>query len=260
MIAGNLRADRVKGKLGEIGIRRYGAAPAGHAHAHRQLVLPLSGSLEMEVGGRGGVVAGQQAAAVAGGVRHSFQAAGENAFLVVDLPDDGAAPRFWEAAERRPFVSFGTALAGHVGFLAGLFSAAPATGLRAAMAGGMIVEGLARDTGLAGSPLPAPVARAVRLIEACAATPLTVPELARAVGLSPGRLHSRFREATGLSPMRYLALERFHRAAFLLETTAAPVSRVAQDVGYADQSAFTRAFRRHAGCAPQDYRDRARGR
>jgi len=98
----------------------------------------------------------------------------------------------------------------------------------------------------------------VRLIESCAAAPLSVADLARAAGASPSRLHAMFRAATGLSPMRYLAAERVRRATFLLETGDAPVARIAQEVGYADQSAFTRAFRRETGRTPQEHRARLR--
>ena len=44
----------------------------------------------------------------------------------------------------------------------------------------------------------------------------------------------------------------FNRAALLRETLAA----IATTAGFADQSHFTRAFRRQFGCTPGDYRAR----
>jgi AraC-like DNA-binding protein len=257
--AGRHWIDKVKRHLPEIAIRHYGTAEIRHSHGHHQLVLPLAGTMEREAAGRTGSVTGLRAAAIPGGEVHAFTGADENAFLIVDIPAGTARGRFWEAAGDRPFLDFGPDLAGHLAFLAAALRSTPLTGIRGAVAGEMILDGLARHAGLAAPPLPEPVARAVRLIETCAAAPLTVEDIARTAGMSPSRLHARFREATGVSPMRYLAAERARRAAFLLERTAHPVATIAQEAGYADQSAFTRAFRRETGLTPQEHRARARG-
>jgi AraC family transcriptional regulator len=46
---------------------------------------------------------------------------------------------------------------------------------------------------------------------------------------------------------------RLERAIQLLEHDQ-PVAHVAADCGFTDHSAFTRAFRRHVGLAPSEYR------
>jgi len=258
----------VKKTAAEIEIRRYGSEASRHAHDHHQLVLPLAGALEMEIDGRGDRVEGLRAAAIPGGEQHSFLGSDENAFLIIDLPSSGLGgssrlpligrQRFWEAAGVRPFIDFDREMAGHLAFLASAVRAEPVTGIRAAVASEMILDGLARRVGLDGMWLPELVSKAVRLIETCAAAPLKVADIAGAAGLSPSRLHALFRSATGMSPMRYLAAERVRRAAFLLETTDFSVARVAQEVGYSVQSAFSRAFRRETGCTPRHHRDQCR--
>ena len=62
----------MKKSAAEIEIRRYDSESVSHEHDHHQLVLPLSGALEMEVDGRGGLVAGRRAAAIPGSAATIF--------------------------------------------------------------------------------------------------------------------------------------------------------------------------------------------
>jgi transcriptional regulator GlxA family with amidase domain len=47
---------------------------------------------------------------------------------------------------------------------------------------------------------------------------------------------------------------RISHASNVLVETDKPISEVALDAGYADQSSFTRQFRRSTGLAPSEYR------
>lgn len=53
-----------------------------------------------------------------------------------------------------------------------------------------------------------PVALALRIIEADYARPLSVPALAKSVGLSPSRFAHLFKQQVGCSPARYLKVYR----------------------------------------------------
>ncbi|MDD5250306.1 MAG: AraC family transcriptional regulator [Rhodocyclaceae bacterium] len=87
--------------------------------------------------------------------------------------------------------------------------------------------------------------------------PRTLPELARALFLSPRTLHRRLEdEGTSLRAIRE-ALRR-DLASEWLAKTARPVSRIAADLGFADASAFYRAFVAWTGTGPRDYRGRFR--
>ncbi len=77
-------------------------------------------------------------------------------------------------------------------------------------------------------------------------------ELARLTGLSIFHFTRSFKKAVGLSPLAYRNQRRVHEArARLLD--GQPISQVALDVGYADQSHLTRQFQRIVGSSPRRY-------
>ena len=96
-------------------------------------------------------------------------------------------------------------------------------------------------------------ARAIDLIESRFAELLTLEELAEASGLGQRQLCRAVREATGLSPHQYLLRCRVENAKRLI-AKGLPLSEVALDCGFADQSQLTRTFVRHTGTTPGGYR------
>lgn len=56
-----------------------------HEHDFHQIVLPQSGSMEIEVDGRVGKVEASQGVVIAAGARHTFLANTRNSFLVLDV-------------------------------------------------------------------------------------------------------------------------------------------------------------------------------
>lgn len=73
-----------------------------------------------------------------------------------------------------------------------------------------------------------------------------------------GRSLQRRLAEQGLSFSQVLAETRIHLAASQLTDTDKPVAEIAYDLGYADSSNFTRAFRRQIGLSPQSFREAAR--
>jgi AraC-like DNA-binding protein len=83
--------------------------------------------------------------------------------------------------------------------------------------------------------------------------PLSVRALAEHAKLSVAQLERHLPALLQLTPGRWLLSLRLERAIQLLEHDQ-PVAHVAADCGFTDHSAFTRAFRRHVGLAPSEYR------
>lgn len=90
------------------------------------------------------------------------------------------------------------------------------------------------------------------------ADPLSLNEIADAVGIEPDRLARGFRRAYGEPLGDYLRQIRVNAAARLLATTDEPISQVAGEVGFADQSHLTRWFGRYYETTPGRYRGSTR--
>jgi AraC-like DNA-binding protein len=82
----------------------------------------------------------------------------------------------------------------------------------------------------------------------------TIAGLARAVGISRSSLAARFRSEVGMAPMAYLSRLRMARAAGDLVASTRPLAELAQAAGYDNESSFSKAFARHYGEPPGQYR------
>ncbi len=85
---------------------------------------------------------------------------------------------------------------------------------------------------------------------------VTTAELAALCHLSERQFARVFRHHLGESPMRYLIRQRLRVARHELLTTDLTVGTIAAELGFYDQSAFTRAFRSETGTTPARYRTR----
>jgi AraC-like DNA-binding protein len=82
----------------------------------------------------------------------------------------------------------------------------------------------------------------------------TLEELASEAATSRSVLAERFQLLVGSSPMHYLTQWRMLLAANLLSGSNASLARIAEDVGYQTDTAFSRAFRREYGTPPATWR------
>lgn len=97
----------------------------------------------------------------------------------------------------------------------------------------------------------------VTFIRAHLNSPMLTPDnLARAHFISRRKLYEIFEKA-GEGPADFIRRERIQAAARALEQNdTLPIASIAFDVGFADVTTFTRAFRRYFGATPTDWRRR----
>lgn len=100
----------------------------------------------------------------------------------------------------------------------------------------------------------AAIGGALRLIHARPAEPWTVQSLAAAVSMSRSAFAARFAALVGEPPLQYLARWRMTIAAQRLRESDAAIADVAQQVGYSNPVAFSKAFARIQGVAPGAFR------
>jgi AraC family transcriptional regulator len=104
------------------------------------------------------------------------------------------------------------------------------------------------------SPSPAWLDEAEDLLRSASGECLRLGPLARAVDVHPAHLAREFRARHGISVGEYGRRLRLSTAAARLATTDRPLVEIASEAGFADQSHFTRLFRRYVGLTPARYR------
>ena len=254
------RSAHASASAGTFGLRSSVHLPrctlAAHDHPEARLVLPLQQVFESRHARRVLSVRAGEALYRPARQAHTDRYDVPTGCVVVLLPDDAGLPRIADAFVARP---------------AGLADVARA--LVAEMAAGdtaamLVREGLAlAATTLALQRRPlvergAPAwlrGVAERLAEPAGATP-TLSELARTAGRDPAHLAESFRRAYGQSIGTTLRRFRLERArADLARDPQRTLAEVALQAGFADQSHFTRHFRRLFGVTPGQYRRRRYG-
>lgn len=83
---------------------------------------------------------------------------------------------------------------------------------------------------------------------------ISVADIADHVGISQGYLNRIFNERAKLTVQNYLLQFRMYKAANLLVGSTLSVKEIADNVGYADQLVFSKAFKRQFGVSPKNYR------
>ena len=82
----------------------------------------------------------------------------------------------------------------------------------------------------------------------------TLESTAAHFGFHPNYLSRMVKEGTGSAFKDLVADGRLSRAAFLLLTTEAPISQIANQCGYSNQNFFYKKFQARYGCTPAAYR------
>lgn len=101
---------------------------------------------------------------------------------------------------------------------------------------------------------PAWLRRAYELINDCCTEPITIAEIAAAVGVHPMHLARTFRRFFHCSPAEYLRKCRIELASNLLLNSEKTIVDIALTTGFTDQSQFTQSFKQSTGTTPAKFR------
>ncbi|MBQ1070319.1 helix-turn-helix transcriptional regulator, partial [Micromonospora sp. D75] len=88
--------------------------------------------------------------------------------------------------------------------------------------------------------------------------PLPLETLARLAPFSPFYFHRVFKQATSMTPARFLAALRMAEARRLLLRSSLTVTAISAQVGYSSVGTFTTQFRRWVSLPPERFRQLAR--
>ena len=85
---------------------------------------------------------------------------------------------------------------------------------------------------------------------------LSILDLATLAGMSKSHFSRSFKQSVGIAPYQYLMQQRVERAKRLLKQRSLPISDIALDCGFANQTHLTKVFRQMIGITPKAYQKR----
>ncbi len=91
-------------------------------------------------------------------------------------------------------------------------------------------------------------------IDANIARNITTRGLAELLHIHPTHLIRIFKSETGQTPKEFITTSKIRTAKKLITTTEQSISEIAERVGYFDMAAFSKAFKKHTGYTPNQYR------
>jgi AraC family transcriptional regulator len=118
----------------------------------------------------------------------------------------------------------------------------------------ILAEVARRSTNVASLRAPRRLRQAKELLHDRFAEPLSLDDIAASVGVHPVHLARVFRQRYGCTVGEYLRHLRIDFACAALTTSDTPIGVIALAAGFADQSHFTKTFRRATDFSPAEYR------
>lgn len=82
---------------------------------------------------------------------------------------------------------------------------------------------------------------------------VSIKDAAASLNMSPALFTKMFRQATGVTPYRWVIQQRVDRAATLLKGSNLSIEEIATSCGFTDQAHLTRVFSTHMGVSPRKW-------
>ncbi|QEQ97785.1 AraC family transcriptional regulator [Neptunomonas concharum] len=231
-------------------LRSYGSEAHTHQHDYHQLVLPVSGALEMSVGNSAGVAHENRAAVIAAGEDHGFAASSSNAFVVADI-SERLAP---ELAKLPAFITLDPVIAHYVSFLHSQLSQDKNRSQSSERQMLLLLIQLLKERYGETLAIDKRIETARIYLDQHFEQPVSLALLSTIAHLSRRQLSELFKQEIGMTPHQYLTEKRMQQAWKLLEAQQLSIQEVADQVGYNNLSAFSDRFKKYFGYSPRHFR------
>lgn len=229
-----------------IDLRSYLTESCSHAHDFAQLVLPVSGSMELELGHCSGVINGATGVYIAPNEHHCFAGSDQNQFIVMDVSykNDNQSTIFKLTPNTQKLIHFTQHYLAH--------------NERDFFTDSLIHQLLFQVAvnPFTGEPDPI-VSKTKRWIDLHFQQAVDVKKVAKHAHLSVSQLQRRFKQKTGCGIGEYWRMKKLQHAKQLLSQNKFSIEAIAFEVGYENLSAFSRRFTQVFGESPSQWRTRA---
>jgi len=111
---------------------------------------------------------------------------------------------------------------------------------------------------LKGNKMEKSMRKVVQFINSNLNRQITVSELSSITGYSKDYFTRIFKQSFDCLPLEYVASAKMNYAKKRLRDTNAPITEIAEELGFCDSSHFSKFFRRHIGIPPNEYRKNVR--
>ena len=230
-----------------LSIRAYTQQRHGHSHTYHQLVLPVLGSIAIELQGYKGHVSVGQCVVIQSGTTHHFHANESARFIVADLT---ALPENLLSMSTCVF-SISSPLKTYLGFIENQLQHQVAKDIENSMIQ-MFMLLLAEQE--SGGKLDSRIRNVLHYIQEDLSQALSIETLAKVACLSATQFKTRFKQSVGVTVQQHITEQRMLKAKALLTHTDTPIQLIAEQVGYTDVSAFSRRFSTFYGLSPSQVR------
>lgn len=230
-----------------LSIRSYSTKPVRHSHHYNQLVLPLRGVINIQVGAFNGKVAPGECVVVKVNQQHKFTANAEARFVVADmnrLPDNLLSSQI-------TVFTINASLISYLSFIEQQLENQINVALEQAMYETFYLL-LAEQALL--PKIDSRIAAVVQFVEQHIAENLNIKRLAEVACLSETQFKKRFKQQLGVTVMQHVTHVRMKKAEALLTHTDYPLQIIGEQVGYNELSGFSRRFSQFFGLPPTRFK------
>ena len=226
-----------------------------HQHNHHQLIIAAKGHALFEIDGKGGVVDSLHGCLAPASETHHFEGVGNNSHIIIDIPSLPLHSRLETLFEQPRYFDADDNLKMLISYLdkeSNNFSLFPEAVHGCTL--GLVASLHARilgDEPYNKSHSKLDINSISRFIDEHIDQKLSVKQLAEMHHVSLGHFSELFTNAASITPYQFILKKRLEKAYEFIVTSNKPLSIIAEETGFSNQSAMTHAFQRHYGHPPK---------
>ena len=235
-------------------LRHYQDTCIQHRHDDiHQVIIPMTGALSLEVAGKTGTVTGQTLGFVTAQENHAFQSQDPAPFFVLDISRyQTDLETLWDHMSQAPFYRLNDTLAPLVQYgLTHIHRQSVFDWVTPWQQ--LFLQTLHQDLTNPHHHIPQRLQTVAHYLDQHYSAPHRNQDLATRACLSVSQFQKAFKTHYGVTPQQYLINTRITMACHLIRQ-GMPLAQVASKVGFTDQSAFSKSFRRITGLSPDQWR------
>ncbi len=232
--------------INKLTIRGYNLQVHSHSHPYHQILLPLSGTIEIQIKAETFILGLGECIVINATDTHSFRANNHARFLVLDtydLPDNIKQVKNTQLTVDQALIAFIQFIEKQLELF---LMPELETKLLDVFYQLLNVQNFTKR-------LDKRISKVVNLIKQDLAENYSNEYLAQVANLSTSQFKTLFKQQTGLTPQSFISNLKMEQAKGLLIHTDLPIALIAERVGYRNASAFSRKFKAHFGLTAKSF-------